>query len=511
MPAKPKPLTAAPNDIRLPAVDYIPAKRFRRYPVNRLITEKDIQDMSASIREEGVLQPITARPLPNPETEEELFEIVMGTCRWLGCLDIDDDYPVPCFVRDLTDKEAARIHSIENFRRKDMDAIDAARDIAHLREQGWKVEEIMEFLGMSKDFVYQRLNLLKLDDDAQQAFRDGDLSIHTALKLISIPEEKRPEALKAVISPTRSAKALPEREALALLESEFIQPEQAAKEWEKRRDAILENHPGAKWNAYEEARKIGSYQSGHVSAERKPGHHLLSDAASAGELVVPTWGELARKHGAPMEIGCDYQDQAGTYVIPEPLIEAEKAACNDTPNECIFEHEAAITQAREDAERRKLEKEAHTQAVADERRKVVDLVLSPDGISKTAMKKIVETCFVTICENYTEIADIGKALGMDDDADGDDIDAAITKYLRSKSLTPLEAMGRLQLAGLVADGYFPEWLEVFFEANALKAAGFPALHKEYEELVARREQQRKNEEQQAAARAKAQAEQEAAA
>lgn len=513
MSAKPKALTPAPVETTTAAVEVRSARLFRRYPVNRTIPEEKIKSLSTSIREVGLLQPITARPQMNPETEEEYLEIIMGTCRWLGCLEIDDDYPVPCFIREMSDKDAARIHSIENFQRNDLDEIDQAKDIAHLRESGWDVEEIMEFLGCKKDFVYRRLALLKLDEAGQQAIRDGNLTVQTAAKVVSLPEEQRAKALKAILNPTRSAKALPQDQALDLLEREFVEPAKKEAEWEERRKVILESFPGAKWNSYEDARKVDAYSSGYVRTDREPNWDLLSDAAREEELVVPTWGELAKKHGAPMVIGCNYSGEACTYVDPNPIIEAEKAACSENPNECIFIHEAAVHQAQQDAERRKLEKEAHQHAVTEEQRKVCDLVLSPEGISKTAMGKIVQMCFVEVCETYREISEVGVALGVDMESDDSDdlTDAAISKYLKSKNFTPLEAMGRLQIAAMVAEAHFNYWLETFFESNALKAAAFPALHKEYEEILAKRRKQEEEEKEREAARAAKSKEEEAAA
>lgn len=487
MPSKPKALTPAAIDTALPRAEEIPASQFRRAPDNRVIAAAQIAQMSDSVRQVGILQPITARPVANEETGGTELEIVLGECRWLGCKDLDEHYPVPCFIRALSDKEAARIRAIENFQRKDLDEIEEARAIQNLRDTGWAVEEMMVFLGREKSHLYRRLTLLTLSEEAHAALREGDISILTADKLASIPEELRAAALQAVIAPTHAARALPQKQALDLLEREFIAPAKRAAEWSKRREVIQENHPGARWNDHDEARKIDCYKSGYLRADHAPEERLLSDAAAAGEMVLPSWGELARKHGAPLVIGCDYQDEAHAYVDPAPIIEAEKAACSDNPMDCIFIHEAAIHQAREAAEHRKREQEAQAAALEAEQQQIARLILDPDGIHKTATRKLVEMSFLEAYDQYGDLEDIGKLFGIDMTAeDGvEQAEAALLKYLRLKTLTPYEAAGRVKLASWLVTSYPAAICELVFESGAIKPKDFPAFQREYDAKKAR--------------------------
>lgn len=500
---KAKPFTAPPVENALPLVEHIPASQFRRYPSNRQISPAQVEKMADSIREVGVIQPITARQVENPETGGLDLEIIIGECRWLGCASIAEDYDVPCFVRiGMSDKEAARIHTVENFQRKDLDEIEEARAIQHLKDTGWTIDEIMTFLGREKTGLYTRLKLLELNEDAHEAIRQGELSLNTACKIAGLPEEKRADALQAVIHPTHAAKALPERQALELLDREFVEPEKRSKEWEKRKRVILENYPKAKWNNYEAAVNLSRYDSGFVACSAKPAYHKLSDAARAEELLVPTWGELAEKHGAPIQIGITHDDEAAEYVEWEPLYDAEITAHNDTPGDCIFPHEAAIAQLREESQRRKMEAEAHQTALEEDKKRLAQLIVS-DQLTKTASKKLVETLFLEIVDgSYLDLEEIGKCLGVI--ANGaascaefqDEVEKAVTKYLRSKTMTPWEAMARLQVAGLMIlqnDRYAFQ----AFEIEAIKPADFPALHTEYlpwkkkMEEIAKREEEAK--------------------
>ena len=481
-----KALTAAPVESSIPLVEHIPASQFRRYPSNRQISAAQIEAMSDSIRQVGVLQPITCRPVKDLETGGTDLEIVIGESRWLGCCDIDENYPVPCFVRDLTDKDAAKIHAVENFQRKDLDEIEEARAIQHLRDTGWGMGEIVEFLARSQEYVYKRLVLLKLGEDAHQAIRDGNLTINTAVKLADIPEDQRDDALRAVVSPVHAAKALPEREALKLLSDDFIDPAKRSLEWDNRRGVILDLHPRAKWLAYAEACAIDKWKSGYVATDRKPEYHLLSQAAKEDELLVPTWGELAKKHGAALVIGCSYNDEARTYVLPQPIIDAEKLACAENPVECIFEHEGALHQARESAEQKRQEGDAEARAIDEERMRLVEMILTPDGMNKTSTKKFVELAFMDIAETYCEAEDFHKIFGIDQDEDGsyERADSEVSKYLHGKAMSPWEAMARLNAAAWASRMNLP--LDVMFDCGACKERDFPAHHKVYLRMQARR-------------------------
>jgi len=298
-----------------------------------------------------------------------------------------------------------------------------------------------------------------------------------------LPEEQRPAALQAVVHPTHAANALPQRQAIELIEREFIEPAKQAKEWDKRKKAILENYPDAKWNSYEDATRLNRWDSGWENIEKKPAYQLLSDAARADEIPVPTWGDLAAKHGAPLQIACNHSDEAFAAVETAPLIAAEKAACDSTPGECIFPHKAAIAFAREEAQRRKLEAEAHDKAVAEERVQVAQLILS-DSITKTASKKLVETLFLEIIDgSYTDVCEFAPLFGIPDDEESrhdlqEKVEAALLRYLRGKTTTPFEGMARLQVAALMlheSDRYQSQ----AFEVNAIKPADFPALYRNY--------------------------------
>lgn len=485
-----------------PEVFLVPANKFRRYPTNRTPKEEKIQNMSVSVREVGVLQPVLARPIEG--TDE--YELIAGETRQLGCHRISPDFPVPAFIHEIDDKEAAKLHSVENFQREDLNDIEEGREIRNMMDHGWTIEEIMEHVGKAKDYLYKRLQLLKLPEAGQAAFLDGNLSLNTVNKVMSLPEEVREDAIKAVSEPTHAAAALPEKEALRVIQEKFVLPLEEAKKWEERKDVLMKENPGCVWLEYKHAKEA---EKNYTRASYHPGRDLLSDAAVTGELVVPKWEVLARKHGAPIYIGLGYHwEDTVLYVSPDAIVEAEKAAFDDKPEECIFVHEKAVQQNKDAAARRKQreeeerEKQAASRAkVLAERRKAADLVLSPDGVNKTTIKKLVDLLakdaddLESAGPDRDELANLFGTNWVEGEEDAGDeawierTEVALEKYLRSKSLTPLEALGRIMLAAWVSR---ENWCGMSvcqgFETGFLKPNDFPELHKEHLEQVAEREE-----------------------
>ena len=464
---------------------YIPARGIAPSQSNRRISAEQVEKMSRSIGEVGLLQPITVREIPDSPKDGAWYELVMGECRWRGCAALSADFPVAAFVRELDDKTAARIQAVENFQRQDLDVIEAALTIQHLKDTGWKMAEICGFIGRESTAVYRSLKLLELSDPAREALRKGELAVDVGEMLARIPAPLREEALEAVLEPRLSSKPLTKREALALLTREYIEPEAKAQEWLERRRAVEDNHPCAKWAPYPEARAIADYSSGYVDTEWPPESRWLSDAARIEELVVPKWGELARKHGAALRIGCDHAGDARCYVLAAPLVAAEKAACTDNPQDCIFIHEGAVAHARAAAATRKQQEEEHQAALEREKRKIVDAILDPTELDLAAAGLLVELSYREVLEQHVTWEDVAAALELAADASEIDASHALTRYLRSFE-SPFEAAGCLRLAAWVMGESAKATAGCLFDSGAISAADYPAYHRVYEQMSARR-------------------------
>lgn len=134
---------------------------------------QSLQDLAENIRQHGLIQPITVRPL----ADTGLFQIVAGERRFraISLLQADE---VPCIVKDITDEEAAGIMLAENVARADIDAIDEARAYhSRMNYFNWTVADCARHAGVSAVRIQFRLKLLTLRDDVQHLIRSGQLTV----------------------------------------------------------------------------------------------------------------------------------------------------------------------------------------------------------------------------------------------------------------------------------------------------------------------------------------------
>ncbi|MBC8134634.1 MAG: ParB/RepB/Spo0J family partition protein [Fibrella sp.] len=125
--------------------------------------QESLEELSASIKERGVLQPIVVRPLPGDKAG--LYEIVMGERRFRASQMAGLTH-MPVVIRDLNDEEAAADALLENFQREDMNAIEKARAVQRLL-QFMTYEKASKTLGVSETTVRRMLELLELPPHVQ--------------------------------------------------------------------------------------------------------------------------------------------------------------------------------------------------------------------------------------------------------------------------------------------------------------------------------------------------------
>ncbi|WP_395140317.1 ParB/RepB/Spo0J family partition protein [Armatimonas sp.] len=130
----------------------------------RTFYQESLEELAASIKERGVLQPIVVRPAVGKD--KGLFEIVMGERRYRACKMLGLD-SIPAIVRDLNDEDAATDALLENYQREDMNVIEKARAIQGLL-QHMSYEKISKTLGVSETTVRRTLELLELPVSIQQ-------------------------------------------------------------------------------------------------------------------------------------------------------------------------------------------------------------------------------------------------------------------------------------------------------------------------------------------------------
>jgi len=136
----------------------------------------EIENLAASIKEHGLIQPITVRDISD-NIDKNIYMIVAGERRYRACKLLGWT-EIPAIVRDLTDEEASAIMLTENVTRQDLDPIDEG--IAYKSRMnvfGWSVNDISEKTGISTTRIRFRLKLLNLNKEIIHLVRTGNLSL----------------------------------------------------------------------------------------------------------------------------------------------------------------------------------------------------------------------------------------------------------------------------------------------------------------------------------------------
>jgi ParB family transcriptional regulator, chromosome partitioning protein len=181
-PSAPTAPTAAATAGAPRPTDRIPIDRIRPNPdqPRRDFDEKDLDDLAASIREKGVIQPLILRPVPSGG-----YEIVAGERRWRAAQRAGL-HELPAVVRDISDAEMLEIAIIENIQRADLNALEEAHGYRQLMDRfGHTQERLAEALGKSRSHIANLLRLLTLPESVLDLLRVGKLTAGHARALVT--------------------------------------------------------------------------------------------------------------------------------------------------------------------------------------------------------------------------------------------------------------------------------------------------------------------------------------
>jgi ParB family transcriptional regulator, chromosome partitioning protein len=169
---------------QLPVGSVVPNTRQPR----REFDAEAIETLAESIRAQGVVQPVVARPFGDGR-----YELIAGERRWRAARKAGLA-TIPALVREADDRESLLIALVENVAREDLSALEEARAYAVLQDEfGLSLGEVAERVGRSKPSVSNRLRLLDLPDDVLELLARGDLSEGHARAVLAVQgnEERR--------------------------------------------------------------------------------------------------------------------------------------------------------------------------------------------------------------------------------------------------------------------------------------------------------------------------------
>lgn len=163
----------------------------KRLPVEMIIANRanprrtfdpdQLEELTNSIREKGVMQPLLVRPSDDPN----IFELIAGERRWRASQKAGL-HDVPVIVRDVGDKEALELAIIENVQRADLNPLEEAQGYGQLIEQfEYTQQDLAQVIGKSRSHVANTLRLLKLPEDVRGMVASGTLTAGHARTLIT--------------------------------------------------------------------------------------------------------------------------------------------------------------------------------------------------------------------------------------------------------------------------------------------------------------------------------------
>lgn len=247
--------------------------------------EKSLEDLALSIKEYGLLNPITVTK------EGDYYEILAGERRYRASLK-NGLQSIDAIVKDYEEKDIEVLSLIENVQREDLSAIEEAAAYKKLIDSfGLTQDEIAQKMGKSRSYIANTIRLLKLNEEEKSALSQGTISPSQARSLLSLSdEEKRAQALddyinkKAVVRDvekiSREEKDTPRRNFIDLSGKKEIETK---KEEKKEKSEKLPNLDSLLFDDFEE--KFMDKLATKVAIERsKDAYKVVIDCYSIEDI-----------------------------------------------------------------------------------------------------------------------------------------------------------------------------------------------------------------------------------
>lgn len=185
----------------IPLTDIMP----NRFQPREIFDDEALQELAQSIKAHGVIQPIIVRKVGDK------FEIIAGERRYRAS-QLAGKTTIPALIRDIDNKEAAKVALLENLQRRDLSPIEEARTYQTiLKLDNITQEELAENLGKSQSAIANKLRLLNLDESVQVALLNGQISERHARSLLNVADKnKQKELVEKIIQNRMTVRQLDE-------------------------------------------------------------------------------------------------------------------------------------------------------------------------------------------------------------------------------------------------------------------------------------------------------------
>lgn len=172
---------------------------------NRSLDDEQIKELASSIRQHGLIQPITVRPVGS------YFEIVTGHRRFNACK-ILRWRTIPTIVRSLTDKAAFEIQLIENIHRLTLDPVEEAEAFKkYILDYGWGgISQLARIISKSEQYVSSRIQILRLPKEIIVNISDNKMKTSHAIELVNLNEDDQKIITDTIINKNLSVRSVRE-------------------------------------------------------------------------------------------------------------------------------------------------------------------------------------------------------------------------------------------------------------------------------------------------------------
>jgi ParB family chromosome partitioning protein len=166
-----------------------------KYQPRRDMNPEALQELSDSIKAQGVMQPIVVRPIG-----EDRYEIIAGERRWRAT-QLAQLHTIPAVIRDVPDEAAIAMALIENIQREDLNPMEEAIALKRLQDEfDLTHQEVSDAVGKSRTTVTNLLRLMSLSDDVKPLLENGDIEMGHARCLLTLPASQQREIANQVIA-----------------------------------------------------------------------------------------------------------------------------------------------------------------------------------------------------------------------------------------------------------------------------------------------------------------------
>ncbi len=173
-----------------------------RFQPRLTFDEEGLKELSDSIKQHGVIQPLVLRRLGNK------YEIIAGERRYKASV-MAGLKTVPAIISNIDDNKSAEIALVENIQRRNLTSIEEAKSYKNLLDRGYLTQkELAEKMGVSQSTIANKLRLLNLSEEVQKALLEEKISERHARSLLALSKEEQNEWLKKIISKRMTVRQL---------------------------------------------------------------------------------------------------------------------------------------------------------------------------------------------------------------------------------------------------------------------------------------------------------------